>query len=125
MYVHENAERPQAALPGLRRTLLASWQDGLWLLSLERHSIAPGAGTALHRHFCEEVAVVLVGRGELHVEDTVQPFGPDSTLVIPLGANHRIVNTGAAPLLMLAAFSATPVETVDALDQTVVAMEAA
>ncbi len=125
MHVHENAKRPRAALSGLRRTLLASWQDGLWLLSLERHSIAPGDSTPLHRHFCEEVAVVLAGRGELHVEDTVQPFGPDSTLVIPLGANHRIVNTGAAPLLMLTAFSSAAVETVEALDQPAVALEAA
>jgi quercetin dioxygenase-like cupin family protein len=116
MYVHQNTQRPPVDASGLRQAVLASWQEGLWLLSLERHSIAPGSGTTRHRHFCEEVAVVLAGYGELYVEDTVERFGPDSTLVIPLGAEHRIVNTGDVPLTMLLAFSATPVQTVDAAE---------
>lgn len=121
MYAHQDAGRPPVTAGGTRQTPLTSWQDGLWLLSLARVSIAPGAATPLQRHFCEKAIFVLSGCGELHVEDTVQRFGPDCTLVVPLGADHRIVNTGAAPLTMLAAYSAASVETVNVVDAPVAA----
>jgi quercetin dioxygenase-like cupin family protein len=109
VYVHANAKRPAAALPGLDHRTLAGQADGLAHLSVWRQSIAPGAATPPHRHDCEEVVLVDAGCGELRIDGEAHAFGPDSTLVIPRNADHQIVNTGSEPLRLTAAFSVSPV----------------
>jgi quercetin dioxygenase-like cupin family protein len=110
MYAIRNEQRQKAALPGIEHATLAGTDDGLARLSVWRQSMAPGGATPPHRHDCEEVVVVLAGSGELQIDGQVVAFGPDSTLVIPPDAPHRIVNTGADPLVTLAVFSVSPVE---------------
>jgi quercetin dioxygenase-like cupin family protein len=110
MYAFRNEQRQKAALPGIEHATLAGADDGLARLSVWRQSMAPGGATPPHRHDCEEVVVVLAGSGELQIDGQVVAFGPDSTLVIPPDAPHRIVNTGADPLVTLAVFSVSPVD---------------
>jgi mannose-6-phosphate isomerase-like protein (cupin superfamily) len=110
MYAIRNEQREKAALPGIEHATLAGGDDGLTRLSVWRQSMAPGGATPPHRHDCEEVVVVTAGSGELHIDGKVIAFGPDSTLIIPPDAPHRIVNTGADTLVTLAVFSASPVE---------------
>jgi len=110
MYAIRNEQREKAALPGIEHATLAGADDGLARLSVWRQSMAPGGATPPHRHDCEEVVVVLAGSGELQIDGQVVTFGPDSTLVIPPDAPHRIVNTGTDPLVTLAVFSVSPVQ---------------
>jgi mannose-6-phosphate isomerase-like protein (cupin superfamily) len=112
MHVIANNELPDSALPGLSHTTLAGSDNGLARLSVWRQTIDPGAATPPHRHDCEEVVVVASGSGELHIEGRVERFGPDSTLVIPGNVDHQILNTGAEPMNLIAAFSTTPVNVV-------------
>lgn len=111
MYVHRNAELPRASLPGIEHTTLAGRDLGALHISMWSQSLAPGAATPLHRHDCEEVVLIESGRGQLHIDGGIVEFGPDSTLVLPAGRDHQIVNSGDEPLRTLAVFSGTPVGT--------------
>jgi mannose-6-phosphate isomerase-like protein (cupin superfamily) len=110
MYVTAHAQQQKAGLPGLEHVTLAGHAEGLSRLSVWQQSFAPGAATPPHRHDCEEVVVVKSGSGELHVEGKVIAFGPDSTITVPSNVLHQIFNTGATPLEITAALSASPVE---------------
>jgi len=109
MYVIDNATAPRAALPGIENETLAGSSNGLRRLSVWRATIAAGAATPPHRHDCEEVVIVQSGRGELHIAGAAHTFGPDTTLAIPANVDHQIVNTGAEPIRLVAALSASPV----------------
>lgn len=109
MYVTEHALLETSTLPGIEHRTLASSAQGLAHLSLWRQTIAAGGATPPHRHDCEEVVVVLAGRGRLVIEDRTHAFGPDSTLVIPAHADHQIFSDGPEPMDCIAAFAATPV----------------
>jgi quercetin dioxygenase-like cupin family protein len=111
MYVHRNAELPLATLPGIEHTTLAGRDLGASRISMWRQTVAPGAATPPHRHDHEEVVLVEAGRGQLLVDGTIIDFAPDSTLVLPAGRDHQIVNNGPEPLRLLAAFAGTPVLT--------------
>jgi mannose-6-phosphate isomerase-like protein (cupin superfamily) len=111
MQVIDNTRRDRATLPGIEHLTLAGGAQSLKRLSLWRQTMAQGSATPLHQHDCEEVVLVLAGSGEVHWNGGTLAFGPDSTLVIPPRIAHEIVNTGAVPLVTVAAFSATPVGT--------------
>lgn len=110
MHIVKHAEQQLASMPGLEHMTLAGADEGLRALSVWRQSIAGGAATPPHRHDCEEVVVVVAGRGEIHCEREVWTFEAPATLSIPRNVPHQILNTGDAPLELIAAFSATPVE---------------
>lgn len=112
MHVHRNAELAGASLPGIEHTTLACAALGTGHLSLWRQTLAPGAATPPHRHDCEEVVLVEAGNGRLLIDGGVVEFGADSTLVLPAGRDHQLVNHGDAPLRLLAVFPSTPVATV-------------
>ena len=109
MYVLDNAQRPQATLPGLRHRTLAGNAEGLAALSLWRQTIEPGGATPPHRHDCEEVVVVDRGSGRLLIGGEAHAFHENQTLVIPRNVDHQIVNDGSEPLTITAAFSVSPV----------------
>lgn len=111
MLVIDNRRLPKAELPGIEHQTLASHAQALARLSLWRQTMAPGSATPVHQHDCEEVVLVLSGSGEVRAKGIVTPFGPDTTLVLPPRVAHEIVNTGDAPLVTVAVFSATPVGT--------------
>jgi mannose-6-phosphate isomerase-like protein (cupin superfamily) len=111
MQVIDNTRRERAKLPGIEHLTLAGGAQSLSRLSLWRQTMAQGSATPVHQHDCEEVVLVLEGSGEVRWNGGALPFGPDSTLVIPPRVAHEIVNTGAVPLVTVAAFSATPVGT--------------
>jgi quercetin dioxygenase-like cupin family protein len=111
MFIHRNDQLPAAELPGIVHTTLAGHDLGARRLSLWRQTIAPGVATPPHRHDCEEVVLVEAGRGRLFVDGHAVEFGPDSTLVLPANCDHQIINDSDEPLMLIAAFSATPVGT--------------
>lgn len=109
MYVIDNAKIAPTGLPGIVHRTLASRADGLSSLSVWTQTMEPGAATPPHHHDCDEVVVVLAGRGEVRIAGEAHPIGPDQTLVLPAEVDHQIVNTGDEPLRTLAALAATPV----------------
>jgi mannose-6-phosphate isomerase-like protein (cupin superfamily) len=111
MQVIDNTRRERAKLPGIEHLTLAGGAQSLKRLSVWRQTMAQGSATPVHQHDCEEVVLVLEGSGEVRWDGGSLSFGPDSTLVIPPRVAHEIVNTGAVPLVTVAAFSATPVGT--------------
>ncbi len=109
MPILDHAHTDRLALPGLVHQTLAGPREGLRNLEVWMQTIAPGAGTPVHRHDCEEVVVVLSGSGECEIDGAIEAFGPGSTLVVPRGAIHRITNTGDVDMLAIAALGAAPV----------------
>lgn len=102
--------RPHSALPGIDHLTLAGGEHGLRGLSVWQQSIDAGEATPPHRHDCEEVVVVSEGSGVLEVDGVRQEFFAPCTLVVPRNLPHQILNTGSAPLRLVAAFSASPVQ---------------
>ena len=96
-------------LPGLNHRTLAGPEHGMRQLEVWGQTIAPGAGTPVHRHDCEEAIVILEGSGTLTVHGEETRFGPNSTLLIPADAVHQIVNSGATPMRIIAALAMAPV----------------
>ena len=112
MQVIQQPHPAPAPIPGIHHATWAGQDDGLQQLSLWRQTIAPGAGTPPHSHDCDEVVLCLAGQGELHAGDgPVQHFSAHSTLVLPRGGRHQIINSGAQPLEILGVFGSTPVAT--------------
>lgn len=111
MYIHRHAELAAAALPGIEHVTLANTDLGAARISLWRQTLAPGAATPPHHHDCDEVVLVEAGRGRLLIDGAVVEFEADSTLVLPAGRDHQILNSGPAPLRLLAAFPQSPVGT--------------
>jgi len=109
MAILDHAKIEALALPGLVHRTLAGPRDGLRDLEVWMQTVAPGAGTPVHAHDCEEVVVVLRGSGECEIEGRVEAFGPGSTIIVPRGAVHRITNTGVEEMFVVAALAAAPV----------------
>jgi quercetin dioxygenase-like cupin family protein len=100
---------PCFELPGLEHRTLAGHEQGVGSLEVWLQTLAPGAASPVHRHACEEVVVILSGSGELTIDGETRRFAADSTLIVPPDAVHQIVNSGSAPLVLLAALGAAPV----------------
>jgi mannose-6-phosphate isomerase-like protein (cupin superfamily) len=98
-------------IPGVAHATWAGHDDGLTQLSVWRQTLAAGAATPPHRHDCDEVVMCHTGSGELHTHGRVQPFAGGSTLVLPRGHVHQIINTGQQNLEITGVFAATPVAT--------------
>lgn len=73
--------------------------------------IYPDGKVPLHEHENEEVYTVLKGKGEMHIGDEVQPMEAISSVYIPPGKPHSLVNTGAEELEMM--FVYAPATVVD------------
>ncbi len=110
MSIVHNAELPRAAIPGIDHVTLACGQNGLRSLSVWQQRIAPGQASPPHRHDCEEVVVVQSGRGELHIEDRIERFGANTTLIVPPNVPHQIFNVGDESMDLIAVLSVTPVK---------------
>lgn len=109
MPIRDHAHVDALSLPGLVHQTLAGPREGLRGLEVWMQTVAPGAGTPVHAHDCEEVVVVLRGSGEIELEGRIETFGPGSTVIVPRNAVHRITNTGTDEMLVVAALAAAPV----------------
>jgi mannose-6-phosphate isomerase-like protein (cupin superfamily) len=95
-------------IPGLEHQTLAGPEHGMQTLEMWMQTIAPGAGTPVHRHACEEAILILRGSGRCTIEGVDTDFGPNSTLQIPSDAIHQIVNTGTEEMFLVAALGQAP-----------------
>ncbi|KAF2538448.1 hypothetical protein F2Q68_00018649 [Brassica cretica] len=108
----------------LFRCLFHYWicdRDLFWFLQVEiwLQTFAPGSGTPIHRHSCEEVFVVLKGNGTLYMAETHGSFPgkpiefpvfANSTIHIPINDAHQVKNTGHEDLQVLVIISRPPIK---------------
>ena len=71
--------------------------------------------TPRHKHDCEEVFIVQQGQGTIRLEDEELPFAAGTTVIVPPGVVHEVVNTGEEELTYLVVLGMAPVrlETAD------------
>jgi quercetin dioxygenase-like cupin family protein len=75
--------------------------------------ILPGQQNPLHYHpNCEEVLHMLAGEGRHRFDDEAVELRPGSTIRIPIGVRHNLVNTGSETLTCLISFSSGKRESV-------------
>jgi quercetin dioxygenase-like cupin family protein len=117
MPVLDNTTIPRFNLPGLTHQTIAGPEHGLKSFEMWMQTIAPGAGTPVHRHDCEEAILILRGSGRCTVEGVDTDFGPNSTLHIPRNAVHQIVNTGTEEMFLVATLGQVPVKVCTADNQ--------
>jgi mannose-6-phosphate isomerase-like protein (cupin superfamily) len=83
------------------------------LQTLGLSTILPGRQNPLHYHpNCEELLYVLSGCGRHRIGDEFVDVSPGTTVRIPTGTVHNLVNTGGEPLVCLIAFSSGDRQTV-------------
>ena len=110
MPILNSAQLATLHLPGLEHQTLASQAHGVKGMEVWRQTVAPGAGTPVHRHNCEEIIVVLHGSGHLTIAGEALSFGPNSTIIVPPDVVHQLVNSGTEELLLISALGMSPVE---------------
>lgn len=103
-------EFPLFAIPGIRHQTLAGPAQGLRQMEIWEQTVEPGGETPPHRHDCEEVVVVLSGSGRCEYADQRVDFQAPTVLIVPPDAVHKISNTGATPMRVIAALSMAPVQ---------------
>ena len=109
MYVIDQPRPEPTPIPGISHATWAGSDEGLNQISIWRQTLAPGAETPPHSHDCDEVVMCHSGHGELHIDGTSHPFGPDQTLILRRERLHQIVNTGDQPMEITGVFGASPV----------------
>lgn len=111
MHLFEQDHPTPTPIPGVAHATWAGSDQGLSQLSVWRQTLAAGAATPPHRHDCDEVVLCLSGWGELLIDGLAQRFGADTTLALPRGRTHQIVNAGPLPLEIIGIFGSSPVGT--------------
>ena len=75
--------------------------------------ILPGQGNPLHYHpNCEEILYVLAGRGRHSLDGAWVELRPGTTIRVPTGVHHNLINEGAAAMICMIAFSSGDRQTV-------------
>jgi quercetin dioxygenase-like cupin family protein len=67
--------------------------------------LMPGNEPRPHAHPHEQIAYIVSGTMDFHIEDTVHRMGPGSLLVVPPNAQHWGVVVGDEPVLNLDVFT--------------------
>ena len=92
---------PTHELGGARFTSLATPSRGSSDTSVWLVEIAPGTAGTPHRLTREEVFVVLAGRAEVRLGDTVSSAGTGDAIVVPPGVEFALAPAGDEPLRAL------------------------
>lgn len=111
MPVYSNSALIPQVLPGLAHRTLAGPEHGLKGLEIWSQSLDALTATPLHRHDCEEVLVVVAGKGNVAISGSTMNFSVGDTVIIPRYEVHQIVNGGESALRLLSALNMAPVRT--------------
>ena len=105
---------PVGPIRGLAHiTLAGRAHGGLRGLEVWMETLAPGAGTPIHSHDCEEVFFVISGTGTMRTllpggEVRAQALRPNSTVAVLPRVRHQLRNEGAADVQVIVAMDAAP-----------------
>ena len=70
--------------------------------SLAEATVPPGGATTAHYHrTTEELYYIVGGTGRMRIADEERDVRRGDCIVIPPGAEHKLTNTGAGPLVLL------------------------
>lgn len=70
--------------------------------SLAEATVPPGGATTAHYHReTEELYFFTAGTGRLRIGDQEREVRPGDCAVIPPGAEHKLINSGEGPLVLL------------------------
>ena len=70
--------------------------------SLAEATVPVGGATAAHYHrTTEELYYIVSGSGLMRIAEEERPVQRGDCIVIPPGAEHKLTNTGAEPLVLL------------------------
>lgn len=96
---HDDVPWNQAASPGrsVQKFVIGS-HCGARGLSIGIAVIAPGEGLPLHTHDVEEFTMILEGEGTELLGDATFRVTAGTTILVPAGVPHRLINTGDLPL---------------------------
>lgn len=108
MQIVEHGRVAVHGLPGIEHRTIAGLVHGLETLDVWKQRLSPGAATPSHHHHCEEVVIVLAGRGVVEIDGEEREFAAGSSVVLPAGVPHRLVNTGDEPLELIGIFGESP-----------------
>ncbi|KAL6505095.1 actin binding protein [Orobanche gracilis] len=97
-------EQDSYGIPGLSHmTIAGAVMHGFKEIEMWLQTLAPGAGTPIHRHSCEEIFLVLKGSGTLFLAPNSHlkypgspqkfPIFANSTFHVPVNDAHQIWNT--------------------------------
>ncbi|KAK6164726.1 hypothetical protein DH2020_001590 [Rehmannia glutinosa] len=97
-------EQDSYGIPGLSHvTVAGSVMHGFKEIEVWLQTLAPGTGTPIHRHSCEEIFVVQKGSGTLYLASNSHlkypgnpqefPVFANSTFHIPVNDVHQVWNT--------------------------------
>jgi mannose-6-phosphate isomerase-like protein (cupin superfamily) len=110
MLVKKHIDIEKMSIPGLVHQTLAGPRDGMKDFEVWMQTIAPGQGTPVHKHDCEEVVVVFRGSGVVRLDNRESKFGPDSTLIIERNVVHQIVNSGDTDMFAIGVLGMAPAD---------------
>ncbi len=83
-----------------RRVLYTATHSQLVLMAL-----APGEEIGAEVHQLDQFFRVEEGTGVVVMDGTRTPVKPGFAIVVPMGANHNIINTGTTPLKLYTVYS--------------------
>lgn len=89
----QNIEKLTTENPNFRRVLYTAKHCQLVVMALP-----PGERIGAEVHDVDQFFRVEEGTGEVVINEARTPIGPGFAIIVPAGAKHDIVNTGAAPL---------------------------
>jgi mannose-6-phosphate isomerase-like protein (cupin superfamily) len=99
----------------MKKTQKHPWGEMDWLanselgssesVSVARMRVAPEGITERHRHpNCDEVVLVLEGKGELELDGKSFNLAPGDCRVVPAGRSHLVRNVGSQELLLVLSY---------------------
>lgn len=100
------------------RTAMLGAALGMQKLGCNMFAVPPGKRAfPFHSHHAiEELFIILEGRGEFRLGETVRPIGPGDMILCPAGgveAAHQMRNNGEVELRYLALSSKSPVDIIE------------
>ncbi|KAL4442712.1 hypothetical protein ABPG77_006706 [Micractinium sp. CCAP 211/92] len=101
-------------IPGFSHITLAGFkQHGMKGLELWLQTFAPGSGTPIHRHDCEETFLILSGTGTAAIQGkdgavVEAQVGPNSTFTVLPNARHQLRNQGSEDFHVVVAINNPP-----------------
>jgi quercetin dioxygenase-like cupin family protein len=90
MPVERAADHPTFELGGNTVTSLAAPSRGAHEAALFRIEVPPGGGLPAHHHDHLDVFSVEAGGGEFLIDDAVMTLATGDSVVVPVGAVHRL-----------------------------------
>jgi mannose-6-phosphate isomerase-like protein (cupin superfamily) len=95
-----NIEKLTTDNQDFRRVLYTAEHSQLVVMALP-----PGEHIGAERHEVDQFFRVEQGTGEVVINDARSPIKSESAIVVPAGAKHDIINTGATPLKLYTIYS--------------------